>query len=56
MSNREDWIVILFGPAQIVESAHPDKPGLTFDQAEAILAAYIVTVQMRMREKMGLQS
>jgi hypothetical protein len=51
--NPEDWIVILFGPAQIVESAHPEKPGLTLEQAEAILLAYVASVQ---RREWGMQS
>jgi hypothetical protein len=50
--NREDWVIVLFGPGQIVESGHPDRP-LTFEQAEAMLLAYIASVQ---RAERGLQS
>jgi hypothetical protein len=51
--NTYDWVVITFAEGWVIESAHPDKPGLTEEQAEAILAAYIATVQLQER---GLQS
>jgi hypothetical protein len=46
--NREDWIIIVFEPEQIVESEHPDKL-LTLEQAAAMLAAYIASRQFAER-------
>jgi hypothetical protein len=51
--NTSEWVVITFIEGWVLESAHPDKPGLTLDQAEAILAAYVASVQ---RREKGMQS